>query len=251
MNQNISRNTGEARFGRVLLKLSGEVLQGTGPGGIDPATVDRIAREVADVRNLGVQVGMVIGGGNFFRGISALGQSFDRTTSDQVGMLATVMNALVFRNALERTGCPAAVMSAIEMPRVAATFVASEAIRLLNDNVVVIFCAGTGHPYFSTDTGAALRALETGCDVLMKATKVDGVYSADPARNVDAKRYDKLSFREVLDRGLGVIDMAAATLCGENGLPLLVFSILEPGNLVRAVTDDRVGTIVSEGMKRV
>jgi uridylate kinase len=233
------------RFRRVLLKLSGEVLQGPGNGGIDPATVDRIAAEVATVRGKGVQVGMVIGGGNFFRGISTLGRTFDRPTADQVGMLATVMNALIFSDALKRQGCPAVVMSAIEMPRVAETFVRATADRYLTEGVVVIFCAGTGHPYFSTDTGAALRALETNCDVMMKATKVDGVYSADPAHNVDAVRYDKLSFREVLDRGLGVIDMAAATLCGENGLPLLVFSILEPGNLARAVVDDTVGTIVS------
>jgi len=235
------------RFRRVLLKLSGEVLQGPGSGGIDPATVDRIAGEVARVRQMGVQVGMVIGGGNFFRGISTLGRNFDRPTADQVGMLATVMNALIFSDALKRQGCPSAVMTAIEMPRVAETFVRARADSLLSDGTVVIFCAGTGHPYFSTDTGAALRALETGCDVMMKATKVDGVYSADPARNVDAVRYDKLSFRQVLDDGLGVIDMAAATLCAENGLPLLVFSILEPGNLERAVIDDTVGTIVSHG----
>jgi len=233
------------RFGRVLLKLSGEVLQGPNQMGIDPATVARIAAEVADIRSVGVQVGMVIGGGNFFRGISALGRNFDRPTADQVGMLATIMNALIFRDALEKAGVGAVVMSAIEMPRIAETFVRADAVRYLEGGKVVIFCAGTGHPYFSTDTGAALRALETGCDVLMKATKVDGVYSADPARNVDAVRYDKLSFREVLDKGLGVIDLTAAALCRENGLKLLVFSILEPGNLARAVIDDSVGTIVS------
>lgn len=233
------------RFHRVLLKLSGEVLQGPDRMGIDPATVARIAGEVAAVRAFGVQIGMVIGGGNFFRGISELGRNFDRPTADQVGMLATVMNALIFRDALEKAGAPAVVMSAIEMPRVAQTFVKADAVRHLDEGRVVIFCAGTGHPYFSTDTGAALRALETGCDVLMKATKVDGVYSADPARNVDAVRYDKLSFREVLDRGLGVLDLTAAALCRENGMKLLVFSILEPGNLARAVVDDSVGTLVS------
>ncbi len=233
------------RFGRVLLKLSGEVLQGPNRMGIDPATVSRIAVEVAGIRGLGVQVGMVIGGGNFFRGISELGRNFDRPTADQVGMLATVMNALIFRDALQNAGVPAVVMSAIEMPRVAETFVKDDAIRYLTEGRVVIFCAGTGHPYFSTDTGAALRALETRCDVLMKATKVDGVYSADPARHVDAVRYDKLSFREVLEKGLGVLDQTAAALCRENGMKLLVFSILEPGNLARAVVDDSVGTLVS------
>lgn len=235
------------RFRRVLLKLSGEVLQGPNRMGIDPATVARIAGEVADIRHLGVEVGMVIGGGNFFRGASDLGRNFDRPTADQVGMLATVMNALIFRDALNQAGVPAVVMSAIEMPRVAETFVKDDAIRYLADGHVVIFCAGTGHPYFSTDTGAALRALETRCDVLMKATKVDGVYSADPVRNVDAVRYDKLSFRQVLEQGLGVLDRTAAALCSENGMKLLVFSILEPGNLARAVVDDSVGTLVSQG----
>ncbi len=235
------------RFSRVLLKLSGEVLQGGRPMGFDPATVSRIASEVAQVCAAGVQVGMVIGGGNLFRGVSDLGRNFDRPTADQVGMLATVMNALIFKDALDKAGRPAVVMSAIEMPRVARTFVRADACAEMEAGHVVIFCAGTGHPYFSTDTGAALRALETGCDVLMKATKVDGVYSADPTRDVDAVRYDKLSFDEVLDRGLGVLDMTAAALCRENGLMLLVFSILEPGNLVRAVMDDSVGTMVTNG----
>lgn len=235
------------RFSRVLLKLSGEVLQGGRPMGFDPATVARIASEVAQVCAAGVQVGMVIGGGNLFRGVSDLGRNFDRPTADQVGMLATVMNALIFKDALDKAGRPAVVMSAIEMPRVARTFVRADACAEMEAGHVVIFCAGTGHPYFSTDTGAALRALETGCDVLMKATKVDGVYSADPTRDVDAVRYDKLSFDEVLDRGLGVLDMTAAALCRENGLMLLVFSILEPGNLVRAVMDDSVGTMVTNG----
>lgn len=233
------------RFSRVLLKLSGEVLQGAGQNGVDPATVHRIAAEVAALRGVGVQVGMVIGGGNFFRGASTLGRNFDRPTADTVGMLATVMNALIFRDALENMGVPAVVMTALEMPRVAETFVRSTAIRYLERGMVVIFSAGTGHPYFSTDTGAALKALEIGAEILMKATKVDGVYSSDPVKNADAVRYDKISFSKVLEMGLGVIDIAAAALCRDNGLPLLVFSILEPGNLARAAVNDSVGTIVS------
>jgi uridylate kinase len=232
------------RFRRLLLKLSGEVLMGPEPFGIHPETVDRLAGEVAEVRSLGVQLGLVIGGGNFFRGISTVGRQFERAQADTVGMLATVMNGLVFQDALGRAGVPARVMSALEMPRVAETFVRREAIAHLEAGRVVIFSAGTGHPYFSTDTGAVLRALEIGADAIVKGTKVDGVYSADPVTDPAATRYETIRYREVLDRGLRVMDAAAVALCMDNGLPLHVFNIRKPGNILALVRGGEIGTRV-------
>lgn len=233
------------KYKRILLKLSGEVLMGQRPAGIDPDTVARLANEVAEIHRSGVEVCLVIGGGNFFRGMSDVGRQFDRATADTVGMLATVMNGLIFQNALEVAGIETRVMTALEMRPMAEMFIRRRALRHLEKGRVVIFSAGTGHPYFSTDTAAVLRALEIRADAIFKATKVDGVYSADPVKDPSAVRYDHVSFQEVLEKGLAVMDQAAIALCRENQMPLVVFDIKEPGNLFKVIADPSIGTLVS------
>jgi len=236
----------DLRFQRVLLKLSGEALQGHRPSGVDPDVVTAFAQEVKSAREMGVQMALVIGGGNYFRGISEVGRQFDRATADTVGMLATVMNALVFCDVLERLGQPTRVMTALQMPQVAEPFIRRRAIRHMEKGRVVLLAAGTGHPFFSTDTAAVLRALEIQADAVLKGTKVDGVYTADPARHADAVRYDRVSFSRVLEEGLGVMDATAIALCREHRLPLVVFDIRQPGNLVRLLSGESIGTEVMQ-----
>ncbi len=235
---------GEYRFGRVLLKLSGEALMGEAGYGIDPAVLESLSRQVRHVTEAGVQVAIVVGGGNIFRGLAAASTGMDRAQADYMGMLATVMNSLALQDAMERHGVYTRVMSAIEMQAVAEPYIRRRAIRHIEKGRVVIFAAGTGNPYFTTDTTAALRALEIGADCIMKATKVDGVYDADPVTNPDAVKFDELPYIEVLNRGLKVMDNTAISLCMDNGLPILVFNMETEGNIERALLGEPVGTIV-------
>lgn len=231
-------------FKRILLKLSGEALMGEDSFGINPATLDRIAQEVKQLSGLGVEVGMVIGGGNLFRGAGLARAGMDRVTADHMGMLATVMNALAMQDALERQGVYARVMSAIRINEVCEDYIRRRAIRHLEKGRVVIFAAGTGKPFFTTDSAASLRAIEINAEVLLKATKVDGVYTADPFKVPDAKRFDRLTFDEALDRRLQVMDATAIVMCREHAMPLKVFDIFRPGNLRRVVFGEDVGTTV-------
>ena len=234
-----------AAYQRVLLKLSGEALIGDRSYGIDPIVADQIARDVVDVRQLGVEIAVVIGGGNIFRGLAASAKGMDRTTADNMGMLATVMNALALSDALERHGATTRVLTAIEMRTVAEPFIRRRAIRHLEKGRVVLFAAGTGNPYFTTDTAAALRAMEVRADVIMKATKVDGIFTADPAVDPSATRLDSLSHHEVLERRLNVMDTTAISLCMDNKLPIIVFNLKTPGNVRRAVMGEPVGSVVT------
>lgn len=232
------------RFNRVLLKLSGEALMGELGYGIDPSVLDSLATQIKTVRDGGVQVAIVVGGGNIFRGLAASAKGMDRAQGDYIGMLATVMNSLALQEALERLGVFTRVMSAIDMQAVAEPYIRRRAIRHLEKGRVVIFAAGTGNPYFTTDTTAALRALEVHAEVIMKATKVDGIYDSDPKVNPDAVRFDELTYIEVLNRGLRVMDSTAISLCMDNGLPILVFNMETDDNIVKALAGARVGTIV-------
>ena len=234
------------RFKRVLLKVSGEALMGDGQYGIDVATVDRIADEVKQAIALGVEVCMVIGGGNIFRGLAGAADGMDRSSADYMGMLATVMNALAMQNGLERMGVPTRVLSAIPMSTVCEPYIRRRATRHMEKGRVVIFAAGTGNPFFTTDTAAALRAAEMSCDALMKGTNVDGVYSADPKKDKDAERYDNLSYMEVLSKDLKVMDASAVSLSRENGIPIVVFSIQESGGFVQVLQGDGACTIVQD-----
>ena len=234
------------RFKRVLLKVSGEALMGDGQYGIDVATVDRIADEVKQAIALGVEVCMVIGGGNIFRGLAGAADGMDRSSADYMGMLATVMNALAMQNGLERMGVPTRVLSAIPMSTVCEPYIRRRATRHMEKGRVVIFAAGTGNPFFTTDTAAALRAAEMSCDALMKGTNVDGVYSADPKKDKDAERYDNLSYMEVLSKDLKVMDALAVSLSRENGIPIVVFSIQESGGFVQVLQGDGACTIVQD-----
>ena len=229
---------------RVLLKLSGEVLAGDAGQGIDSAALERLSEEIGEGMGGGVELGVVVGGGNIIRGTAATAEGLDRATADAMGMLGTVINALALQNALERRGMVTRVLSAIEMRALAEPYIRRRAVRHLEKGRVVIFAAGTGHPYFTTDTAAVLRAVEVGADVLLKATKVDGVFSEDPMRNPAAVRYDSLSYLEVIDRRLGVMDMTAFTMGMDNRLPMVVFNVTVPGNLVRALKGEPVGTRV-------
>ncbi|MEW6323212.1 MAG: UMP kinase [Acidobacteriota bacterium] len=231
-------------FTRILLKLSGEALMGDQSYGIDPAVATRIAQEVADIQALGVQTAIVIGGGNIFRGLAASARGMDRSTADYMGMLATVMNALALQDALEQHGVPTRVLTAVEMRAVAEPFIRRRAIRHLEKGRVVVFAAGTGNPYFTTDTAAALRAMEIKAEVILKATKVDGIYTADPVTNRDAVKYDAISYLQVLQDRLQVMDATAISLCMDNKLPIVVFNLREPGNLRRVVMGEAVGTTV-------
>jgi len=232
------------KYKRILLKLSGEALMGEQKGGIDPAVVSMIADQIKEIRAMGVEVGLVIGGGNIFRGVAGATTGMDRTTADHMGMLATMINALALQDALEHKGVHTRTLSGLEMPKVAESYIRRRAARHLEKGRVVIFGAGTGNPFFSTDTAAALRANEVAAEVVMKATNVDGIYTADPKKDPAATRYDEISFQEVLEKGLKVMDAAAIALCMENRLPIIVFDMMVPGHLVAAVRGEPIGTLV-------
>ena len=231
-------------YHRVLLKLSGEALMGEQPFGIEPAVATQIAREIGEVQQLGVQTGVVIGGGNLFRGLAASARGMDRATADYMGMLATVINALALQDALEHIGINTRVATAIEMRAVAEPFIRRRAVRHLEKGRVVVFAAGTGNPYFTTDTAAALRAMEMKADVILKGTKVDGIYTADPMIHPEATKYQEISYLKVLEQGLKVMDATAISLCMDNKLPIVVFNLRTPGNLRRVIMGDPVGTKV-------
>jgi len=231
-------------YRRVLLKLSGEALMGSRGFGIDPAVAERIASEVVEIRDLGVQVALVVGGGNIFRGVQAAGRGMDRATGDYMGMLATVINSLALQDSLERHGAVTRVMSAITMQQVAEPYIRRRAIRHLEKGRIVIFAAGTGNPYFSTDTAASLRAMEIGADAILKGTKVDGVYDKDPVLHADAVRFQQVTYLEVLQRNLKVMDSTAISLCRDNNLPIVVYDFTQPGNTRRVICGEDIGTKV-------
>ena len=234
----------EPAYRRVLLKLSGEALMGEQPFGIDPAVATQIAKEIAEIQQLGVETAVVIGGGNLFRGLAASAKGMDRATADYMGMLATVINALALQDALEHQGVPTRVATAIEMRAVAEPFIRRRAVRHLEKGRVVVFAAGTGNPYFTTDTAAALRAMEMRADVILKGTKVDGIYTADPMVDKSATKYDDISYLTVLERQLKVMDATAISLCMDNKLPIIVFNLRTPGNVRRVIMGELVGTTV-------
>jgi uridylate kinase len=236
---------GEPVFRRLVLKLSGESLQGTQGYGIHGETLQVIAREVQEIRDLGVEVSIVVGGGNIFRGSRQKSLAIERTTADSMGMLATVINGLAMQDALEKLGCQTRLLSAIEMHQLAEPFIRRRAIRHLEKGRVVILAAGIGNPYFSTDTAAALRAMEIKAEVILKATRVDGIYDADPEKVAAAKMIERVSYMELLQRGLAVMDSTAVTLCMENKMPIIVFNLTVPGNIRRVVMGERVGSTVT------
>jgi uridylate kinase len=238
---------GTPRYRRILLKISGEALLGGRPYGVDPGVCAFIAAQVGEVRTAGVEMAIVVGGGNIFRGLAAAARGMDRATGDYMGMLATVMNALALQDALEKAEVPTRVMSAIGMNEVAEPYIRRRAMRHLEKGRVVILAAGTGNPYFTTDTAAALRAVEIGAEVLLKATKVDGVYTADPAIDPQARRHDELTYGQVLNDHLQVLDATAVSLCMENDLPIVVFDMNQPDNIRRAAIGDKVGTLIHGG----
>lgn len=231
-------------YKRVLLKLSGEALMGRQSFGVDPQVAGTIAREVREVHRLGVEIAIVIGGGNIFRGLSATAQGMERVSGDLMGMLGTVINAIALQDALEKVGVFTRVLSAIEMREVAEPFIRRRAIRHLEKHRVVIFAAGTGNPYFSTDTAAALRAMEVKAEVILKATKVDGIFDADPMKVKDASMFNQISYIDVIGKGLKVMDATAITLCMENRMPIVVFNLGNSGNIKRAVLGEKIGTVV-------
>jgi uridylate kinase len=234
------------RFKRILLKLSGEALMGSSGISIDPSMLERIASEVAEVRALGVEVALVIGGGNIFRGLAASAHGMDRASADYMGMLATVMNSLALQDALERANVNTRVLSAIEMQELCEPYIRRRAMRHLEKGRVVIFAAGTGNPYFTTDTAASLRAMEIHADVLLKATKVDGIYDKDPVKFPDARRFHRLTYLEVLQQNLKVMDSTATALCRDNKLAIVVFDLHVRGNIRRVVTGESIGTLVTD-----
>ena len=231
-------------YKRIMLKLSGEALAGQQGYGIDPDMIMGIAREIREVVDLGVQLAIVIGGGNIFRGLAASSAGMDRASADYMGMLATVMNSLALQDALEKAGVITRVQSAIEMQAIAEPYIRRRAVRHLEKGRVVIFGAGTGNPFFTTDTAASLRAIEIGAEIILKATKVDGVYNADPAKDKNAVKYDQLSYLDVLKQGLEVMDSTATSLCMDNDLPILVFDLTTSGNIQRVVCGEQIGTVV-------
>jgi uridylate kinase len=239
-----SRPAASLRYRRILLKISGEALAGDAGFGIDAKAVAAFAREIKEVHALGCELALVVGGGNFLRGLSGSSFGVDRATGDYMGMLATVINSLALQSALEALSVSTRVLSAIEIREVAEPYIRRRATRHIEKGRIVIFAAGTGNPYFSTDTAASLRAMEIGAEVILKATKVDGVYSADPKTHPDAVRYTELTYIDVLNRGLKVMDSTAISLCMDNGLPIIVFNLLQPGNIHKAVCGDSIGTIV-------
>ena len=231
-------------YRRILLKLSGEALKGERAYGIDPDVCIRIASEIKDIRSLGVEVAVVVGGGNIFRGVSAAAKGMDRTTADYVGMLATVMNGMALQEALEKTGVPTRVHSAIEIKQLAEPFILRRAVKQLQNGMVVIFVGGTGNPFFSTDTAAVLRAVEVNADVVLKATRVDGVYSADPEVDAQAQRFDELTYLDVMEKRLKVMDSTAIALSMDNKIPIVVFNLTASGNLRKVILGEKVGTII-------
>jgi uridylate kinase len=232
-------------YKRVLLKLSGEALMGDQQFGVDPAVTSRIAKDLGEIQDLGVETAIVIGGGNIFRGLAASARGMDRATGDYMGMLATVINALALQDALEQTGIVTRVVTAIEMRAVAEPFIRRRAIRHLEKGRVVIFAAGTGNPYFTTDTAAALRAMEMKAEVILKGTKVDGIYTADPFQHPDATKFDTISYLQVLEKGLKVMDATAISLCMDNKLPIVVFNLRQGGNVRRVIMGEPIGTTVT------
>ncbi|HOG81941.1 MAG: Uridylate kinase [Deltaproteobacteria bacterium ADurb.Bin151] len=236
----------KAVFKRILLKLSGEALLGKQSTGVDPDVANYIAEEIKSLADLKIQIGIVIGGGNIFRGIEASAKGMDRTTADYMGMLATVINSLALQSALEMRGLPTRVQSSIEMREIAEPFIQRKAVRHLEKGRIVIFAGGTGNPYFSTDTAASLRAMEIQADVIMKATKVDGVYNADPVKNRSAVMFKKISYIDVLTKNLKVMDSTAITLCRDNSLPIIVFNLQKKGNIRSVVCGKKIGTYVGE-----
>lgn len=244
----ISRESIEQRsYKRVLLKLSGEVLMGETAFGVDPDTINRLAREIIEVQQAGIELAIVIGGGNIFRGMSGTASGMDRASADYMGMLATVMNSIALQDAIERNGATVRVISALHIREIAEPYIRRRAVRHLEKGRILIFAAGTGNPYFTTDTAASLRAMEIHADAVVKGTKVDGVYTSDPAKNPDATRYDTLTFTEALTKRLGVMDATAMSLCRDNHMPIVVFDVTTPGQMLRAVSGEPVGTLVQEG----
>jgi uridylate kinase len=237
-------NAHALKYRRILLKLSGEALMGQADYGIDPEVIVRLAKEILEANRAGVQVGVVIGGGNIFRGAGLQAAGMDRVTGDHMGMLATVINALAMQDALEKLGGYARVMSALKINEVAEDYIRRRAIRHLEKGRIVLFAAGTGNPFFTTDSAAALRAVEVGADLLIKATKVDGVYDSDPKKNLAAKRYDTLSYEEVIARNLQVMDTAAIALCRDSDIPLRIYDLSRPGDLMRILQGENIGTLV-------
>jgi uridylate kinase len=231
------------KYKRILLKLSGEALAGSQKTGIDTGTLSAISDKIRDAYEMGVEISIVVGGGNFWRGRSGVGM--DRTTADHMGMLATVINALALQDALESRGVPTRVQSAIEMRQIAEPYIRRKAVRHLEKKRIVIFACGTGNPYFSTDTTAALRAAEIDADVILKATMVDGIYDSDPKKNTDAVRFDSISYAEALSRRLGVMDSTAVSLCMDNKIPLIVFDLSDPENIIRVINGEKIGTLLS------
>ena len=232
------------KYKRILLKLSGEALAGNQKFGISSEVLDNFARQLKEVHDLGVELAIVIGGGNIFRGIAGQEQGFDRATGDTLGILATIMNAIALQNSIEKMGVPTRVLTAVQMPEIAEPYIRRRAIRHLEKGRIIILAGGTGNPYFTTDSGGALRALEIGADILAKGTKVNGVYDKDPQKFADAVKYDNISFDETLSKDLKVMDAAALSLCRENDLPVIVFNILEDGNIKKMVNGEEIGTIV-------
>jgi uridylate kinase len=233
-----------SQFQRILLKISGEALAGSNSFGLDPERVKSLSAEIAEVARTGVQVGLVVGGGNFFRGVAAAAKNMDRVTGDHMGMLATVINALAFQDALEKQGVPTRVMTAIEMHQVAEPYIRRRAIRHLEKGRIVVFAAGTSNPYFSTDTAATLRALEIKADIIAKATRVDGVYDKDPHKYADAVRFAEIGYTEVLAKSLAVMDASAVAMCRDNGLRIMVFNMSTAGNIMRMAMGEPIGTII-------
>jgi uridylate kinase len=234
----------ELKYKRILLKISGEAMMGDKGFGIDPFTVDFIAKEIKKATSKGVEIAIVIGGGNLFRGVEASVKGIERASADYMGMLATVINALALQNSLEKQGIPTRVQSAIEMKELAEPYIRRKAIRHLEKGRTVIFAAGTGNPYFTTDTAAALRAMEIGADAILKATKVDGIYSSDPVKDPSAKRYDTVTYIDVLKKRLSVMDSAAISLCMDNNLPIVVFNLRGEGNIRKIIGGEKIGTLV-------
>ncbi len=237
-------SNGKPKYKRVLIKLSGEALMGEQPFGIDTQVFETMAGEINQVQALGVETAVVIGGGNIFRGIAASARGMDRVSADHMGMLATLINGLALQDALEKLGTHTRVLSALEIREVAETFIRRRAIRHLEKGRVIIFAAGTGNPYFSTDTAAALRAMEIKAEIIIKGTKVSGIYSADPEREADATFFEEITYFEVIEKGLKVMDTTAISLCMDNSLPIIVFDVKEPGNMKRVVCGEKIGTMV-------